>query len=201
MRPARPPPRRVPWRPRCSRGGIRGGINTALTGCEAVIHLATRIPVGADTRFRRRWATNDTLRREATANLALALHRTDGRRPVMESISFAYVDRGDELIDESTPLAPSAVLESAYMGERLVADAVSRGDLEAGVSLRLGVLYAREAAGRPCRLGLRPVAALGQQPLRVRHGLAARGVRPGRGVVAAWSAVAAGADAPADTRG
>ncbi|MEE9415686.1 MAG: NAD(P)H-binding protein, partial [Acidimicrobiales bacterium] len=68
---------------------------------DVVLHLATNIPTGSRAALKSAWRTNDRLRSEAAANLAAAAIQTDSKRYVGESITFPYVDLGDEWIPES----------------------------------------------------------------------------------------------------
>ena len=71
-------------------------VTAAVAGHEAVVHLATNIPTGADVAVKRGWRTNDRLRTEAASNLRAAAIATDAQRFVQESITFPYLPNGDD---------------------------------------------------------------------------------------------------------
>ena len=75
----------------------------ALTGYDAVINLATRIPLSAKAVFASAWAENDRIRTEGSAALVEAASRAGVARIVQEGISFVYADGGDRELDESAP--------------------------------------------------------------------------------------------------
>jgi nucleoside-diphosphate-sugar epimerase len=111
-------------------------------GADAILHLATAIPVSART-SRADWKLNDRLRREGTKNLLKAAALTGARLYLQQSITFLYGDRGGEWVDEASPvsgrLAP--VLESAADMEAMV-----RAAPVPSVILRFGAFYAHDAA-------------------------------------------------------
>jgi len=78
-------------------------------GCDAALHLATRIPKAGGARD---FALNDRIRREGTANLIAAAQEAGFRRYVQQSITFLYGDHGSDWIDEDTPLAPASFASS-----------------------------------------------------------------------------------------
>jgi nucleoside-diphosphate-sugar epimerase len=73
-----------------------------LEGCDAAAHMATALRPGAPG-----LGTTNTmaaLRTDGTAKLLRAAERASVRRYVQQSIAFAYVETGEQLITESTPL-------------------------------------------------------------------------------------------------
>jgi nucleoside-diphosphate-sugar epimerase len=89
-------------------------------GCGAALHLATAIPTdGAD------WTTNDRIRREGTRNLIGAALQNRVARYVQQSIIFLYGEQSEPLADETTPLRPDRVTQSAADMEALVRAAES----------------------------------------------------------------------------
>ena len=82
----------------------RAAMRVAIEGHDTVAHLATHIPTGPSAALRSGWLTNDSLRRDAASAIAGAV--TDAGadvgvgRMIQESITFPYVDGGDEWIDE-----------------------------------------------------------------------------------------------------
>src|SRR4029078_4613769 len=75
-------------------------LRSALAGHDAVAHLATNIPTGPSAAERSAWRTNDSLRRDVANIIASAAAEAGVARMIQESITFPYVDRGDEWVDE-----------------------------------------------------------------------------------------------------
>lgn len=94
----------------------RAGMTAAAAGCEGVMHLATAIPRGPGGD----WSRNDRIRREGTANLLAAAAAQGVRRYIQQSIVMLYGDTGPSLADESAPLQPGPVIQSAADMEELV---------------------------------------------------------------------------------
>lgn len=110
---------------------------------DAVVNIATSIPTGAAAMRRSAWAMNDRLRSEASAHLAAAMGRSGGRY-IGESITFPYVDAGDEWIDEDCA-------QTFFWGNQTCRDAESAalGVGEAGgvgVGLRFAMFHADDSA-------------------------------------------------------
>jgi 2-alkyl-3-oxoalkanoate reductase len=119
----------------------------ALTGYEAVVNLATRIPLGLKMLTAKGWADNDRIRTEGTATLARAAERADVRVIVQEGISFVYADGGDRELDETAPVDALAQTKSSL---------VAQGNVlrhPGGVFLRIGMLMGGSAAAPPVFIG------------------------------------------------
>jgi 2-alkyl-3-oxoalkanoate reductase len=82
----------------------------ALTGSDAVIHIATAIP--NDPMIPGAWDRNTQLRTEGTRYLLNAALSAGVKYYIQQSIVMAYPDSGDLWIDESTPLDPSPLRSS-----------------------------------------------------------------------------------------
>ena len=109
-------------------------------GADAVLHLATRIPLSSKMRHRSAWVENDRIRAEGTRNLVDAAIDVGAGVFVYPSFAFSYPDCGDVWIDAaSTPVDPIDILRSTIAAEREVARFAEGGGR--GVSLRLGFLY------------------------------------------------------------
>ncbi len=94
-------------------------VRRAVEGCEAVIHIATKIPPMARARKREAWAENDRLRTEATKIMVDASLAAGVRLFIKESVTFTYPDCGSDLITEETPLSEEhGWLQSTYDAER-----------------------------------------------------------------------------------
>ena len=119
-------------------------LSTALSGADAVLHLATRIPPTTRVRFASAWAENDRIRREGARNLVDASLAHGVAALIYPSFSFVYGDAGDEWIDAETgALEPLRFLHSTLDAEAEVARFSALG--RRGVSLRMGLFYGPES--------------------------------------------------------
>ena len=114
-------------------------VRKAVAGHDAVVNLATHMPAGYRAFLPGAWAENDRVRRFASANLVDAAMATGATRFIQESFAPVYPDRGDQWIDERTPIAPVRY-------NRMVADAERSaerfsGSGGAGVVLRFAMFY------------------------------------------------------------
>lgn len=137
-----------------------GAMTAAVAGCETVIHMATHIPPLRRAWRVSAWATNDRLRREGTHVMVEAALATGATRFIKESVCFSYPDRGDQWIDEDTPLDDPAILDATRDAEQTALSFT--GDGRAGVVLRFGLFYSADA--RATEEGL-SVARRGMSPL------------------------------------
>lgn len=163
-------------------------LGSAIAGHDAVVNLATHIPVGATAISARAWRDDDRIRTEGSRVLVDAALKHDVGRLVQEAVTFVYPDRGDEWITEETVPEPSRRSQTATMAATAQAARFTASG-RSGVVLRFGQFYgpdrasaemlARARAGKPAVLGrpggwlspLRPddaaaaaVAALGCAP-------------------------------------
>ena len=114
-------------------------LRTAMAGAEAVLNLATHIPVGARAALPTAWREDSRIRTEGSRNLVDAALGVGAERFVQEGISFVYADGGAEWIDEDHPLeviGPHGPVLSA-------ADQAARFTQEGGVgvALRFALFY------------------------------------------------------------
>ncbi len=127
------------------RGDIleRETLPAAVAGQDVVIHAATSIPLtfpGKPTDF----ATNDRIRREGTDNLLAAMSAAGVPRIVGQSIVWVHGDQRGAWIDETGPLKPGRMAQSAVdMEARLRTWEKDQGG--AAHILRCSALYAAEA--------------------------------------------------------
>ena len=82
-----------------------GRLPALMDKCQAVIHIATAIP--RDFGALGAWDANTRLRTEGTRALLDAALASGVERYVQQSIVMAYVDGGERLLDEETPLDTS----------------------------------------------------------------------------------------------
>lgn len=120
-------------------------LKQALAGCEAVLHLATRIAPTSKMGKRASWYENDRIRREGTRILVEAALAVGGVHTLIyPSYAFVYPDSGDSWIDASTtPVQPTPTLQSTVDAEAAVAQFA--GEQRRGLSLRMGSLYGPES--------------------------------------------------------
>jgi hypothetical protein len=98
-----------------------GALERAARGYEAIVNLATHMPVSSwKILFRNAWRTNDRIRTEGVANLVAAALRCDVGTLIQESFALAYPDRGDRWIDERTALVPAAYNKTVLDAEASV---------------------------------------------------------------------------------
>lgn len=117
-----------------------------VSGCDAVLHLATAIPTAPKTTAAD-WTMNDRIRREGTQNLIEAALRNRCRLYLQQSITFLYGDRNGDWVDERAeiPKVQRGVLQSAVDMERIVRDVVRERNLPA-IILRFGTFYSHDSA-------------------------------------------------------
>ena len=118
-------------------------VAAAVAGCDAVIHLATNIPLGVATMRASAWKTNDRLRTEAADNLASAVIAAGVATYIGESTTFQYLDGGADWISESQP-------RKYHDGSRSVlhAEAAAQRVTDAGlvgVILRFAMFHAADS--------------------------------------------------------
>lgn len=119
----------------------------ALTGYDAVINLATRIPLTMKAIMVSAWADNDRIRTEGSATLVEAALKAGVGRVVQEGISFVYADGGDRELDEDAPIKPVGHIASSVAAQRNVLRHPG------GVFLRFGMLMGGEAMSPPVLVG------------------------------------------------
>ena len=109
----------------------------AVSGADAVLHLATRIPPREQFGQREAWEDNDRLRTEAARVLVDAALEAGVATFVQPTVAFVYPP--DAPADEDTPLGEIAPnLRSALVAEQETARFAAAG--RRGVVLRLGLL-------------------------------------------------------------
>jgi nucleoside-diphosphate-sugar epimerase len=132
-----------------------------FAGADAVVNLASRVPVGYAALRSGAWRRNDELRTTAVANIITAARAAGVRRVVQESVSFVYADHGDSWITERDPIEITPATEPAAVGESHVLGFASTS--RTGVVLRFGSIVGDDdmtrfwlkaaAGGRPVGMG------------------------------------------------
>ena len=120
-------------------------LKQALAGCDAILHLATRIPPTMQMGKLASWHENDRIRREGTHNLVEAALAEGGVHIfIYPSFALVYPDSGDKWIDaDMTPVQPTPTLRSTLDAETAVARFA--GENRRGISLRMGAFYGPES--------------------------------------------------------
>ncbi len=136
-------------------------LTAAMRGCDAVVNVATRVPVGFAMLVPGAWRANDRIRTHGTGIVASAARAAGVGRLVQQSLSFVYADHGDEWIDEHSPIELTRASEPVVVAEGEVDDFTRSGG--EGVSLRFGQIAGRDPntawllrrarAGRPTGIG------------------------------------------------
>lgn len=106
------------------------------SGADAVVNLATHVPVGYAAVWPNAWRRNDELRTTAVANVVAAARAAGVRRVIQESVSFLYADHGDAWITEHDSIEITPATEPAAVGEAHVLGFASTSRV--GVVLRFG---------------------------------------------------------------
>jgi nucleoside-diphosphate-sugar epimerase len=115
-------------------------LREAVAGCDAVVNMATRIPVGPQAALRGAWRENDRIRSEGSRNLVDAALAAGATRYVQESIVFPYRDQGAAWITEDAPVELEFQLFSAIEAEAQAARFTAQsGERGTGVALRFGM--------------------------------------------------------------
>lgn len=109
-----------------------------FAGCDAVVNLATRIPVGYAVARPGAWRANDRLRTRGVGNVTTAARRTGVRRIVQESVSFVYADHGADWVTEQNPIDITPATEPVAVAESRIQEYA--GGPRVGVVLRFGMV-------------------------------------------------------------
>ena len=78
----------------------RAALRAAIAGHDGIAQLATNVPSGPSAGNADAWRTHDRLRSVAAPLIAEAAAEVEVARLIQESITFPYVDGGDQWIDE-----------------------------------------------------------------------------------------------------
>jgi nucleoside-diphosphate-sugar epimerase len=115
-----------------------------------VINLATHVPSTAGSLLPGAWHENDRIRRVASALLADAARAGGVRRFIQESFAPIYADRGDDWVDETSPVQPArynrTVLDAEASAQRFA------GGGGAAVMLRFASFYGPDSSQLPAMI-------------------------------------------------
>ena len=110
----------------------------AFAGADAVVNLATGVPVGPAARRRGAWRVHDRLRTTGVAHVVEAARRAGVRRVVQDSVSTLYAAAGERWLTEQSPIEITASTEPAAVGE---SEVLAHADSShTGVVLRFGTV-------------------------------------------------------------
>ena len=107
-------------------------------GADAVVNVASHVPVGYAALWPAAWRRNDALRTTAVANVVAAATAAGVRRVVQDSVSYLYADQGDAWITEQAPIEITPATEPAAVAESHVLAFGSSS--RCGVVLRFGAI-------------------------------------------------------------
>ena len=91
-------------------------VRAHAAGHDVIVNLLTHIPSLTKAAIPRAWKENNKLRVDASANLAAAA-RDNGGHMIQESISFLYLDAGDQWLTEESPREATPMVESTNIAE------------------------------------------------------------------------------------
>ncbi len=135
-------------------------VAAAVAGRDAVIHLATNIPLGLATMRPSAWHMNDRLRIEAANNLASAVIESGIDTYIGESTTFQYVEAGSDWISEEQPRdyhdGTRSCLDAEAAAQRVTDSGLT------GVILRFAMFHAADSSHIDTFLS---VAKRGMSPL------------------------------------
>lgn len=123
-----------------------GELLTAFHGHDAVVNVATRIPVGRAMLRNSKWADNDRLRAEGSLAVAKAAKAAGVGILVQEGVSLVYADGGDTALDESAPLNPVGPARAAATAHRNAE--TFAGDGRKSVRLRIATQHGDDGISR-----------------------------------------------------
>jgi nucleoside-diphosphate-sugar epimerase len=114
-----------------------------MRGCDAVLHLATRIPRVSEMKTPGVWDENDRIRTEGMRSLIEAAETVSSVRTfVYPSISLFYGDGGDDWITaETATVEPCAFHLSTLTAENAVRRFADTAPGRKGIILRFGTFY------------------------------------------------------------
>lgn len=139
----------------------RASLLNAMRGCDAVVNFATHVPVGVRAMLPGSLNRINRIRTVGAGVVADAAIESGIGVMIQQSLSFIYVDRGDEWIDETTPIDVTLVTEPLAVAESHAQRVEEAGGV--AVRLRYGLiagndrnsqfLVRRAARRRPVGLG------------------------------------------------
>jgi nucleoside-diphosphate-sugar epimerase len=114
-------------------------LTSALHGHDAVINLATRVPVGGKLIRSAGWAENGRIRVEGSKALVTAAKAADVGILVQEGVALVYADGGEAELDEQSPVSPVGAPNTSLIAHRNVEEFVGEGRI--AVRLRIANVH------------------------------------------------------------
>jgi nucleoside-diphosphate-sugar epimerase len=121
-------------------------LTPVFDGHDAVVNLATRIPVGRAMVRDRNWADNNRLRTEGSLAVARAARAAGVGVLVQEGVSLVYADGGDTELDEQAPLDPAGPAMASATAHANAASFAGEG--RSAVCLRIATVHGDDAISR-----------------------------------------------------
>ncbi|MFC0107135.1 NAD-dependent epimerase/dehydratase family protein [Kibdelosporangium aridum] len=118
----------------------------ALNGHDAVVNLATRVPVGGKLIRSSSWAENGRIRIEGSKALVRAATAADIGIFVQEGVALAYADGGDRELDEDAPVVAAGPPQTSLIAHDTVAGFAQDGRI--AVRLRIANVHGDEPLTR-----------------------------------------------------
>jgi nucleoside-diphosphate-sugar epimerase len=119
-------------------------LKEALAGCEAILHLATKIPPTRTIRRLSSWAETDRIRRQGTHYLVEAAQTLGVRTIVYPSVCFVYPDCGAEWINATNRKPVSEAYYRSTLDAETAIERFTRSG-GCGIALRMGFFYGPES--------------------------------------------------------
>ncbi len=139
----------------------RAALVAGMRGCDVVVNLATKIPIGTAALRPGSLKEVDRIRLIGSKVVAAAATEAGVGRMIQQSLSFIYADTGDDWIDEHSPIDVTGATEPVLVAEDQVARFADSGGTS--ISLRFGLvtgddrntawLFRRARAGKPIGMG------------------------------------------------
>jgi nucleoside-diphosphate-sugar epimerase len=92
-------------------------LTKVFEGYDAVVNLATHIPVGYAAMRPGAWRANDRIRSEGSAAVAAAAKAAGVHTLVQESVSLIYADGDEDWLDETSPVCVTRATEPVAVAE------------------------------------------------------------------------------------
>jgi len=119
-------------------------LKESTRGCDAILHLATKIPPSSQMKEASSWDENNKIRIIGTKNLVEAALATGVRSIIYPSVTLVYPDSGGGWVDAtSTKPRSASFLQSTLNAESEVSRFTTTGGR--GISLRMGTFYGAES--------------------------------------------------------
>ena len=121
----------------------RDDLTKTVEGCDAILHLATRIPAGGNMLKMGAWKENNCIREEGCERLIHAARNAGIETIVFPSITMVYPDSASDWIDAKSVRPPvTAFMRATLNAERSIEKFTEQGGR--GIVLRMGQFYGHD---------------------------------------------------------